>query len=142
MLQKHRQLWKGILTVLVVILYPFLLYTNFGYQMWGHPLNLFLSGVYMLLLCAALFVFGKSRVFLVCISVYWGLVCLSALALLFHRGWFAWIMLLLFFNTARPFFGILMRMGKAGWLFFPLAYALFWGAHLLGRFYEKRKAPC
>ena len=38
MLQKHRQLWKGILTVLVVILYPFLLYTNFGYQMWGHPL--------------------------------------------------------------------------------------------------------
>lgn len=62
MLQKHRQLWKGILTVLVVILYPFLLYTNFGYQMWGHPLNLFLSGVYMLLLCAALFVFGKSRV--------------------------------------------------------------------------------
>lgn len=62
MLQKHRQLWKGILTVLVVILYPFLLYTNFGYQMWGHPLNLFLSGVYMLLLYGALFVFGKSRV--------------------------------------------------------------------------------
>ena len=62
MLQKHRQLWKGILTGLVVILYPFLLYTNFGYQMWGHPLNLFLSGVYMLLLYGALFVFGKSRV--------------------------------------------------------------------------------
>ncbi len=62
MLQKHRQLWKGILTGLVVILYPFLLYTNFGYQMWGHPLNLFLSGVYMLLLYGALFVFGKSQV--------------------------------------------------------------------------------
>lgn len=113
MLQKHRQLWKGILTGLVVILYPFLLYTNFGYQMWGHPLNLFLSGVYMLLLCAALFVFGKSRVFLVCISVYWGLVCLSALALLFHRGWFAWIMLLLFFNTARPFLGDIDADGKS-----------------------------
>lgn len=141
MLQKHRQLWKGILTGLVVILYPFLRYTNFGYQMWGHPLNLFLSSVYMLLLCAALFVFGKSRVFLVCISVYWGLVCLSGLTFLFGRGWFAGIMLLLFFNTARPFFGILMRMGKAGCLFFPLAYALFLGAHLLGRFYEKRKAP-
>lgn len=140
MLGKHRRLWKVVMTVLVLAMYAVMLCVNQGELNEGLLLKRCMSGFYILLLCAALFVFGKSRVLLVCISVYWGAACLSGLVMLFGYGAAVYVMFRVFLCVMLPFIGILTLPPWQNILLFIAAYALFWLAHRLGKYYERRKA--
>lgn len=138
------------MTVFVIVLHTVLIYINRLHFIWHHSLNLLLSLIYITLLCLTMFVYGKSHLFLACVSIDWGLGLLSYLSLfIFDLNGFNVIMLLVFYCTSAPLIGTLeflrttfpavIRPMLSTVLSLAFIYALFWAFHLLGKYYERRK---